>query len=242
MIVLIAVCIMPLFSFFLCQCWMIFTTRLTSAACEQNPSPFYGAVTVLVTAIYRAIRLLFCQFSACLSSALNRGNPRHCLLHESDVSAFCVFVREVGIERSMQGYEQTAQAGLLSSLIACFGAFRYNEEIFTWATCSLGYLLPINCMFLGLAFFVKAYATSKRRYWIFSAVLGVAGACGPTNISALVCGLYLAAFLLLLINRKNSGAAAVAVCVVIAAGILALRAPGLYARHVAESSQRNTHG
>ncbi len=113
----------------------------------------------------------------------------------------------------------------------CFVVFRFHAEPFAWFTCSFGYLLPVNCLLLGLACFIKAHVLGKKRYWVFSAFLGVIGALGPVLITVLVCGLYFVSLLLLLINAKSRRGAVIVTLVVVAVGLATLLMPGHYTRH-----------
>lgn len=120
---------------------------------------------------------------------------------------------------------------LYGVLACCFLGMRFYGEIFFWMTCSFGYLLPISGLLLGIAFFPQACRTGKTRDWVLSALLGAVGAMGSTNVSAMTCGLYALALLLLWINRKPTLPAILTFGTVLFFGIVGLCAPGIYQRH-----------
>ena len=123
--------------------------------------------------------------------------------------------------------------------VICFISFCYQSEIFAWTNVTLCYLFPVSCLHLGLAFWIRASLFKNVRFWTLSAVFGVLGAMGTLHIAALVCGLYVASLLLLLINKKSTRSAVFIVFVVVAVGASILFTPGLYKRHDIMSSEYN---
>lgn len=114
-------------------------------------------------------------------------------------------------------------------------AFFYQAEIFAWGVCVTGYLLPLSCLHLGLAFWIRASQNSQKRLWVISGLFGIIGSMAPMNVAALVCGLYVTSFLLQIMNRKDYQWAAVITLAVIAVGIVPLSFPGTWARHAGSS-------
>lgn len=120
---------------------------------------------------------------------------------------------------------------LYAMLAFCFLGMRFHPEPFLWMTGSFGYLLPVSGLLAGLAFFSCACRAGKRKDWVLSALFGALGAMGPTQISAMACGLYAMALVLLWINQKPARPAFLSFAVVLFFGIVGLCAPGIYVRH-----------
>lgn len=108
--------------------------------------------------------------------------------------------------------------------------YRYQTEVFSWMTCSLGYVFPLSVMLLGVSAYIRGICSKKKRCVIVGVLLGILGAWSTVQIAALTCGLYLLAYLMLMGRGGFPRARIVPLIIIAVLALSCLFAPGLYIR------------